>query len=85
MINEKKVMENKVLILSLLSIITGILFGAGVCFSTITVVTKDFSGLAMVGWLLILVSFVLAFFADKSQTQIRRFINKPYVDDSEEN
>ena len=85
MIDEKKVMEDKVLILSVLAILTGILFGAGACLVIVTVVTKSFPGFGIIGIVFILISVVFSIFADKTQRQIRKFINRPYVGDQKEN
>ena len=64
---------------------TGFLFGAGACLATVTVVTKSFPWVGIMGFLFILISVILSIFADQSQMQIRKFINRPYVGDPEEN
>lgn len=79
MLNEKKVMSDKVLELVGATILSGILFGFGISLAVATVVTKAHPGFGFLGILLVFASAFLAWVGDKIQTQIRKYIMSPYV------
>ena len=81
--NEKKVMADKVLALSVLGCAAGFLLAMGLCLCVIAVSSSSFGSAAIVGVIFIIASTYLATLADRSQREIKEFINKPYLDETE--
>ena len=71
MLNEKKVMSDKVLELVGATILSGILFGFGISLAVATVVTKAHPGFGFLGILLVFASAFLAW--------VGKYIMSPYV------
>jgi len=85
MLDEKKVIADKLVALSFFGIVGGFLLGLGLCLGTVTVATKGFPGSGLLAFVLIVISIAFAIFGDCTHKQIREFINRPYVGDLEKN
>lgn len=82
MLNEKKLMENKLLTLVFITVMSGFLLGVGCCLGIITLVARNIPGV-MAAIVVIIATFILAAIGDKVRNQIKDFINSPYYPEDE--
>lgn len=83
MLNEKKVMENKLFIYTLLSCSAGFFAGIACVLAVLCIVFKSGTGAIFVP-IAGFTSAGIAFAADRVYQQIRKFIKRPYVGDLED-
>ena len=84
MLNEKKIMEQKLFLYTMLAICAGFLLGV-VCVILLLLFTVRMSAYAgIVATLMLLVTAYFGMLANKVYQQLREFINRPYVGDLEE-
>ena len=84
MLNEKKIMADKVIALSFLAICAGSSISTGCLFVLLSITKMTSGGLGILGVLFILISVILGVFADKVQKQIRDYIKQPYLEEVDE-
>lgn len=84
MLNEKKVMQDKLFAYTMLTVSAGFFLGLACIILLLLFTVNPSPSAGVAATLLLLISAALAMLADKSYQQIRQFINRPYVGDLED-
>ena len=75
MLNEKKVINDKLLTFTILAILAGFLLGVGLFIAGAAFVTKN-PGLGVIGGLIVVVASMVGHISDKVKKEIRNYINR---------
>ena len=82
MLDEKKVMSDKLLTMTLFSVAAGILIGIGLCMCGFSFVLRDAAS-GVIGGILIILGSLIGHMSDKVKKEINDYIQQPYVNDLE--
>ena len=78
MLNEKKVINDKLLMSTLLATASGFLLGVGLFMCGAAFITHD-AALGVIGGLIIVLASGCGHLGDKTRKAVRAFINQPYL------
>jgi multisubunit Na+/H+ antiporter MnhB subunit len=84
MLNEKKVMQDKLFAYTMLAVSSGFFLGMASVILLLLFAVNMTPGGGIAAVLLLLISAILAMLADRVYQQLRKFINRPYVGDLED-
>ncbi len=82
MLNEKKLMADKLMIFSFVAGMAGSLIGIGMVLAFMGIKGSPTAGI--VGFIMIISSVVCGIIADRIKNELRDFINRPYLEEIEE-
>lgn len=84
MLNEKKVIQDKLFIYTMLAVSAGFFLGLASLTLLLLFTVNMSPGGGIAATLLLLISVILGVLSDKVYQQIRAFINQPYIEEEKE-